>query len=83
MDPAADQSVIEGLATPIPQLYLWGEADPALGQEYQRLLPLKPNQKLLRFPTARHFMMLDYASESADAITDWHHTLHSASVSPH
>lgn len=74
LDEETDRSVLDGLAIPIPQLFLWGEADPVLGSEYKNLPPLSGNQRLIVFPQARHFLMLDFAEESADAIASWHST---------
>lgn len=68
----ADRSIRDGLVTPIPQLYLWGAADPALGADYKSLHPLAAHQRLIVFPQARHFLMIDFADETADAIATWH-----------
>lgn len=67
-----DRLIRDGLATPIPQLYLWGEADPVLGNEYTVLQPLAAHQRLIVFPQARHFLMIDFADEVVDAIANWH-----------
>lgn len=72
LDETGDRAVLDGLATPIPQLFLWGEADPALGAEYRNLPERGPNQQLILFPEARHYLMLDHAPELTDAIAAWH-----------
>lgn len=72
LDLESDRQVRAGLATPIPQLYLWGEADPALGAEHKTLQPLAPHQRLVLIPEARHYLMMDFADESAAAIVAWH-----------
>jgi pimeloyl-ACP methyl ester carboxylesterase len=71
LDQAADRQIRDGLSTQIPQLYLWGEADPVLGAEHKSLQPLAAHQRLILFPQARHFLMLDFADEAAEAIADW------------
>lgn len=68
---ASDLNITKGLATPIPQLFIWGEADPTLGNEYKNLLPLTDNQRLIIYPDAKHFLMLDYYKEIANSIVDW------------
>lgn len=67
-----DRLILDGLATPIPQLYLWGEADPVLGSEYKKLPAFTAHQRLIVIPQARHFLMIDYAEEVTDAIASWH-----------
>lgn len=71
LDQSADQQIREGLSTPIPQLFVWGEADPALGDEYRSLQPLAAHQRLLVLPQARHFLMMDFSDEAAEAIAAW------------
>jgi len=66
-----DQSIIAGLETPIPQLFIWGVSDPVLGNEYKKLPELTSNQTLVVFPGAKHFLMLDYPDEITRAIADW------------
>lgn len=75
LDEETDQLIAKGLATPLPQLFLWGEADPALGLEYRKLPQLTNNQRLIVFPQARHFLMMDHAVETAKAILEWHEVL--------
>lgn len=75
LDEDGDRAILDGLATPIPQLFLWGEADPALGAEYRKLPEWTANQRLIVFPHGRHYLMLDHAEELADAIALWHGSL--------
>lgn len=75
LDQDGDQAVLNGLATPIPQLFLWGAADPALGSEYRNLPELDANQQLIVFPQGKHYLMLDHADELTDAIARWHASL--------
>jgi pimeloyl-ACP methyl ester carboxylesterase len=67
-----DQAIKKGIARDIPQLFIWGEMDPALGQERYNLPPLTKNQKMVLIPEAKHFLMLDFQYEIADAIVEWH-----------
>jgi pimeloyl-ACP methyl ester carboxylesterase len=76
LNEATDQLIRDGLATPISQLFLWGEADPVLGAEYKHLPPLSAHQQLILFPQARHFLMMDYAEEITEAVASWHAGLH-------
>jgi len=69
-----DRAILGGLATPIPQLFLWGEADPVLGFEYKNLPPYSANQQFFAFPQARHFLMIDFSEELSEAIANWHAT---------
>jgi pimeloyl-ACP methyl ester carboxylesterase len=71
LDEDGDQAILDGLATPIPQLFLWGEADPALGSEYKNLPALAANQQLIVFPQGKHYLMLDHADELTEAIVHW------------
>lgn len=66
-----DRAILNGLTTTIPQLFIWGEADPVLGFEYKKLPPLSDHQHLIVFPQARHFLMIDFADEVADAVASW------------
>jgi pimeloyl-ACP methyl ester carboxylesterase len=72
LDEETDRLILDGLATPIPQLFLWGEADPALGSEYKKLPAFTANQHLIVIQQAKHFLMMDYADELAEAIAAWH-----------
>jgi len=78
LDEEADRAFNNGLQTPVPQLFIWGTADPVLGQAYKHLLPLSDNQQLVTYPDAKHFLMLDYPDEIADAISEWYTTKVSA-----
>ncbi|MBI5782495.1 MAG: alpha/beta hydrolase [Gammaproteobacteria bacterium] len=69
-----DRAILSGLATTIPQLFIWGEADPVLGFEYKKLPPLSDHQRLIVFPQARHFLMIDFAEEVTDVIAKWYAT---------
>lgn len=71
LDEDGDRAIREGLATPIPQLFLWGEADPALGAEYRNLPEHTANQQLIVFPHGRHYLMIDHAEELTDAVALW------------
>lgn len=66
-----DRSILNGLATPIPQLLIWGQADPVLGFEYMKLPPLSSNQHLIVLPQARHYLMVDFPNEVAETIVKW------------
>lgn len=71
-DKTSDLNIIEGLKTTIPQLFIWGTADPSLGQEHKHLYPLAKNQEIIIFNKAKHFLMLDYYNEISDVIVKWH-----------
>ena len=66
-----DKAIRDGLAVDVPQLFIWGEADPTLGKELDMLSPGRGNQRLQRFPEARHFFMMDHAGEITVAIEAW------------
>jgi len=72
LDEKTDQEIIDGLAAPLPQLFLWGGADPVLGKQHEKLQPLSKNQKLIIYEEARHFPMLDYYGEMANDISEWY-----------
>ena len=72
LDEETDRAILGGLAAPIPQLFVWGEADPVLGSEYKKLPPLSDNQRLIVLPEARHYLMIDSANEVSDAIVNWY-----------
>lgn len=72
LDTDGDREILAGLATTVPQLLVWGAADPALGGEYKKLPSLTVNQQLVVLPQARHFLMLDFADEVADALVEWY-----------
>lgn len=71
-----DRAIQDSLALPLPQLFIWGEADPVLGLEYKKLPPLSGHQRLIVIPQARHFLMIDFADEAAEAIAKWYVSLH-------
>ena len=68
---ATDQAIRDGLAVNVPQLFLWGEADPALGKEIDKLPPRRSNQRLERLPEAKHFLMMDFTKEMSIVIEAW------------
>jgi len=68
---ATDQAIRDGLAVNVPQLFIWGEADPTLGKEIDKLPPLRSNQRLVRLPEAKHFLMMDFAKEMTIVIEAW------------
>ena len=68
---ATDQAIRDGLAVNVPQMFIWGEADPALGKEIDKLPPRRNNQRLERFPEAKHFLMLDFDEEITNLIEAW------------
>lgn len=68
---ATDQAIRDGLAVNVPQLFIWGEADPALGKEIDKLPPLRSNQGLERLPEAKHFLMLDFDEEITNQVEAW------------
>ncbi len=68
---ATDQAIRDGLAVNVPQLFIWGEADPALGKEIDKLPPRRSNQRLERLPEAKHFLMMDFAREMTNVIEAW------------
>lgn len=68
---ATDQAIRDGLAVNVPQMFIWGEADPALGKEIDKLPPRRNNQQLERFPEAKHFLMLDFDEEITNLIEAW------------
>ena len=72
LTPGTDRAIRKGIARDIPQLFIWGEMDPALGLERYNLPPLTKNQKMVLIPEAKHFLMLDFQDEIADAIVDWY-----------
>ena len=71
LGPETDQSIRDGLAVNVPQLFIWGEADPALGKEIDKLPPRRSNQRLERLPEAKHFLMMDFAKEMTIVIETW------------
>ena len=72
LTPDTDQGIMKGIAHDIPQLFIWGGQDPALGLEQSKLPPLTINQQMVLIPQARHLFMLDFEDEVADAIVAWY-----------
>lgn len=67
----ADLAIRKGLEYPIPQLFIWGDADPALGKQRAVLEPLHAHQQLKILSDAKHFLMIDHAAEISGFIGDW------------
>ena len=72
LDEATDAEIRAGLSTSTPKLYLWGESDPLLGDQYRYLPASKYPQPLILYPEARHFLMLDHFNEMATDIERWY-----------
>jgi pimeloyl-ACP methyl ester carboxylesterase len=68
----ADTAIGKGLAHDIPQLFIWGRSDPALGHELDHLPPGGSQRQVHVFEHAKHYLMLDYAEESAEVIAQWY-----------
>jgi pimeloyl-ACP methyl ester carboxylesterase len=69
LDSAADRALAAGLAREgVPCVAVWGDADPSLGDQRSHLASLAPHCPVHVLPEARHFLMLDHASEIADAL---------------
>jgi pimeloyl-ACP methyl ester carboxylesterase len=69
LDPSADRALAAGLAkTDVPCVAVWADADPALGDQRRHLPSLAPRCSLHVLPDARHFLMLDHATEIAEAL---------------
>lgn len=69
--PDADLAIRKGLEYPVPQLFIWGDADPALGKQRAVLEPLHAHQQLKILSDAKHFLMIDHATEISAFIGDW------------
>lgn len=68
----SDTAIGRGLRRDIPQLFIWGRSDPALGHELDHLPPGPPQRQVQILEQAKHYLMLDFADESAAIIADWH-----------
>jgi pimeloyl-ACP methyl ester carboxylesterase len=69
LDPSADRALAAGLAkADVPCVAVWADADPALGDQRRHLPSLAPNCPVYVLPGARHFLMLDHATEVAEAL---------------
>lgn len=71
LTPDADLAIRKGLEYPVPQLFIWGDADPALGKQRAILEPLRAHQQLKILSDAKHFLMIDHAAEISAFIGDW------------
>ncbi len=71
----SDATIGKGLAHDIPQLFIWGRSDPALGHELDHLPPGGPQRRVQILEQAKHYLMLDFAEESSVIITDWYQNL--------
>lgn len=67
-----DRAIATGLAHDIPQLFIWGRQDPALGDELDILAAGVPHRQVVSLEQAKHFPMLDFTDESAEAIVQWY-----------
>lgn len=68
----ADRDIAGGLAHDLPQLFIWGRQDPALGDELDNLPANGSQREVHVLAEARHYLMLDFADESAELIARWH-----------
>ena len=68
---ASDDLILQGLKTPVPQLFVWGERDPVLGRDIAYLPMLAAHQQLHRIADAKHYLMMDHAEEISDVIRQW------------
>jgi pimeloyl-ACP methyl ester carboxylesterase len=68
----ADAAIDKGLAHDIPQLFIWGRSDPALGHELDHLPPGGSQRQVHVLERAKHYLMLDHAEESAEVIAQWY-----------
>ena len=71
----SDQKIILGLAHQLPQLFVWGQADPVLGGELEQLPDGAAWRTVVRLNQAKHFLMLDHKQQVAQAIIDWYSEL--------
>ncbi len=67
----SDALIERGLQHPIPQLVIWGLADPSLGQQLSFLPAPHGPREVVGFSNARHFLMVDYAEETSEKIHEW------------
>ncbi len=67
----SDSLIARGLADPRPQLVIWADKDPVLGDQILYLEPGHPNRIVHHLPEAKHFFMLDHTEETAGRIIEW------------
>lgn len=67
----SDSLIARGLSDPRPQLVIWADEDPVLGDQLLYLEPGHPNRIVHHLPEAKHFFMLDHAEETAGRILEW------------
>ena len=67
----SDSLIAAGLADTRPQLVIWADEDPVLGDQYHYLTPGHRRRIVHHIPEAKHFFMLDFATETATQITEW------------
>lgn len=72
LDTATDAAIAAGLAHDIPQLFIWGIRDPALGKELHKLPPGGARRQIHVIEQAKHFPMMDFAEETVEIISRWH-----------
>jgi pimeloyl-ACP methyl ester carboxylesterase len=69
LDTSADRALATGLAEAgVPCVAVWADADPALGDQRRHLPSLAPSCPVHVLPGARHFLMLDHATEVAESL---------------
>jgi pimeloyl-ACP methyl ester carboxylesterase len=69
LEPTTDRALAIGLAQrDIPCVAVWADNDPSLGDQRRHLASLAPDCPVHVLPGARHFLMLDHATEVVDAI---------------
>ncbi len=70
LDALRTERVKDGLATKLPKLVVWGLSDPSLGSQFLHV-NLIQNAQVKTYKNAKHFLMLDYASEIAYDVHSW------------
>lgn len=70
LDSLRTTRVQTGLSTQMPKLVIWGLSDPSLGSQFSHVNLIK-NAHVKTYKDAKHFLMLDYASEIAHDIQAW------------
>lgn len=68
----ADAAINKGIARDLPQLFIWGANDPVLGDALDKLAGDIPQREIHVLKRAKHYLMLDFADESAALIADWY-----------
>lgn len=72
LTPEADEAIAAGLGHAIPMLFVWGRQDPALGNELDNVAIGGTHRQAHIIEHARHYPMLDFPDESAEAIARWY-----------